>query len=144
MKRRLSTPEGLAKFNETFAHKGRDILNTNHPLKGTHCSDETREKMSIAKLGKKKSEETKKRMSDAQLKYKNENVVGEETKRKISENSAHNKKVLAINTITGQELEFRSVKYASLITGIGATSIYLATRGKRKSVKGYMFKYLET
>ena len=90
MKRRISTPEGLAKFNETFANKGRDILNTDHPLKGLHCSEETKQKMSIAKLGKKKSEETKKRMSEGQKKARRENpprparVMSKETRQKMS------------------------------------------------------------
>lgn len=179
MKGRLSTPEGLAKFNETFAHKGRDILNTNHPLKGTHCSDETKEKMSAAKIGKKKSEETRKRMSAAQKKIQQDNPrphgirPNEETRKKMSiaqkkyyqENpkkrgvkrelspeqreklSARchfNRAVIAIELSTGVVTEFYSLRQAAKATGVSHGSVYLVASGKYKSVKGYIFKYLET
>ena len=109
--------EGCSGYKHSEEHNKKiseKVKGKNHPLYGTHRSEETKRKISESENGKKCSEETKRKMSEAKSKMSeetkqkiSEKVKGEnnpiygthrseETKRKISE--AISKKVICVTT----------------------------------------------
>jgi len=102
------------------------------------CSEETKTKMSISRLGKKRTQETKTKMSKSHLgkQYKLGFKVTQETKDKISAKST---KILCIET--GQI--FKNIKCVSEEMNISHTFIWRVCMGIRKNAKGYTFKFID-
>lgn len=162
IKKRMETEQGRQQV-ENFLKKGRELIKTNHPLKGTHISEDTRQKMSRAKLGKLKSNETKKRMSKAQK--GKQAFLGKhhsnETKQKISKGNFGNKKwlgkkhsaesiekmrqnskkrtITAVKIDNNEMIRFNSITEAANELKIIKKNIYDVLSGKYKQIKGYRF-----
>ena len=70
-----------------FKNMGYDLANKTDGGESCHLSEETKKKIGLAQLGKKRSEESKKKMSEAALKRKPifGRICSEETKQKISD-----------------------------------------------------------
>lgn len=96
--------------------------------RGTHHSEETRRKMSEAKLGVKRGpmdEERRRKIGDA---IRRANMT-EETK--IRRSAAVKKKVVATNNDTGETLEFNSCEEAADYFGVRESSISRWASGER-------------
>ena len=85
-------------------------------------SEETRKRLSIANKGKKHSEETRKRLS-------------------IANKGKGSKPVLMFNRNGDFVTEFSSVTAAADHIGVNQGQVSNVLTGKRKSVRGYMFRY---
>ena len=105
--------------------------NLKGPRKGHTVSEETREKLRRANLGKKQSAETKEKRKRTMEKKKLEGYV--------HDNSSHRKKVICIET--GEK--FESVKSAGESLGVRPSCISGVLKGRQKTVKGFHFEYLE-
>ena len=111
--------------------------------KGKHLSEETKRKIGEANRGKHPSEETRAKMSEARKGEKHP-MYGkhrsEETKRKIGE--ANRGKLIDRFTIDGQYVDTHyRPEYVQL--GLDASSISACCNGRRKTHKGFAFKYHE-
>lgn len=116
----------------------------NHPLFGTHPSDETRKKLSEAQLrrnlkgennpwfGHVYTEEEKQRISKALTGRK----LPPEHVKKVAE--SHNIKVLC----TTNGITYPSISAAAEALGVDGSMISKVCRGKYKSMHGYSFVYL--
>ena len=113
-------------------------------------TEETRKKMSEAKIGEKHpmfgkhhSEETRNRMSESKTGEKNPNFGkhhSEETRNKMSESKP--KKPVLQYSKTGEFIaEYPSIMEASRQTGCSAPHISSCCKGKRKSTGGFIWKY---
>lgn len=103
-------------------------------------SEESIQKMRDKKLGVKLSEQHCKNISNAKIGHE----VSEETKQKIShsqsgERCKRNKAVYCIELDT----IFYSCKYAAEQLNINGSNIVQVCKGKRKSVSGFHFRYVE-
>lgn len=103
--------------------------------RGTHPSQETRRKQSLAKKGKKTG------------------PMSEQTKRKISVSNSHpnpkkglasRKPVRAVNPITGEILTFVSGEAAAKHFGVRSSAVTRWINGTRKPTNGYKFEYIES
>ena len=103
--------------------------------KGKIFSEESKKKMSKAHKGKTLSEETKKKLSES---HKGKHH-SEESKKKMSENSKIKRKVLCIET----NVIYNSIAECSKAMNIFRDNISAVCRCKRKSVKGYHFKFVD-
>lgn len=138
----------VAKLKQSFAMTGRK------------ATEETKEKMRLARIGKSHphgstkghyqpphSEEWKKEMS---ARFKGENnpnygkEMSEEQKRKISENTKSKKAVIGISMASGAIKEFQSAKQAERETGAFNSNIIACCKGKQKSAGGYTWKYKDS
>ena len=96
-----------------------------------HQNPLTRKHYSEAKKGVKVSDETRKKMSESHKK------IGKE----ISDRSS---KAVLVFDLSGLFIdEFKSVKEACFQLGITEDGAYRCVRNKKKSHRGYMFKYKE-
>ena len=100
-----------------------DFSGEKHPLWGKHHSEETKEKLRQAALGRKLSQETKNKISNA--------TKGEKNPRA--------KTVLCIET--GQI--FSTIKEAANLFNIDNSSICKVCNGKQKTAGGYHWQYLD-
>lgn len=115
----------------TEEDKRRQISNNlKGPRIGHSVSDETREKLRLHNLGKKQSEETiEKRMSKIRGVHK--------------ENKHHFKRVAMVEVDTLKVVkEFESLKSAAEYVGAAPHMICDVLKGRRKTTKGYCWKYL--
>lgn len=114
------------------------IHEINERRRGTHHSEETRQKMREAKLGRKlgpMSEETKRKISMANSR---ENMSEETALRR---SAAVKKRVEATNNDTGEVLKFNSVEEASEYFGVRESSISRWASGERHPKNNnYSFK----
>lgn len=103
--------------------------------RGSHPSQETRRKQSLAKKGKKVG------------------PMSEQTKRKISVSNSHpnpkkglasRKPVRAVNPITGEILTFVSGEAAAKHFGVRSSAVTRWINGTRKPTNGYKFEYIES
>lgn len=112
--------------------------------KGKKLSEETKRKLSVALKGRKLSEEVKKKIAEA-LKG-NKNFKGkkhsEEARKKIS--VAQSKAVLQINSVTNDVIaEFHSVHEVQKQLGFMISHVSECCLGKKKTYKGFKWKYKE-
>lgn len=108
---------------------------------GSHHSDEAKEKMRQAKLGKARGampEETKRKISIANSR---ENMSDETRERRRASKS---KPVVAIQNDTGEELHFSSVDAAADYFGVRNSAVSRWCYGTRKPSVNYTFHYLST
>ena len=104
--------------------------NLKGPRVGHPVSEETREKLRLHNLGKKQSKETSKKISDA-------------LKGKPKVNKHLYKRVAMFKPGTLEVVkEFDSVKSAAEFVGARPEMICVVLKGKRKTTKGYCWKYL--
>ncbi len=75
------TEEHIKKISNALKKRFKD--KTKHPLYGKICSEETKEKISMANSGKNRTEETKRKLSIAKIGHR----VSEKTKAKISQSN---------------------------------------------------------
>lgn len=121
---RKHTKQTIDKIKNTLRGK---LSGSNHPLWGTHCSKETKLKMSKSLKGRIIDEVWRKHMSDG----------------KKGEKSANNKKVLCYDKKGNFIKEYYSILYASNMNNICRSSISLVCVGKRKTAGGYIWRYKE-
>ena len=115
-------------------------------MTGHHPSEETRNRMSKSKTGKKSnfygkhfSEEAKKRMSEALT----GRVFTEEHRKKIRENNPSSKPVLQFSKTGDLIAEYPSIMEAERQTGCNPSHICKCCKGTRKSAGGFIWKYKE-
>lgn len=99
--RRRKISEALKGKNNPFYGKG--FHKEGHPLWGKHHSEEAKEKMRMAKLGKK---------------------LSEEHKQKISQNNKGKKKILMYNKEKIFVQEFESLRAVNIFLGLSSKSTY--------------------
>lgn len=103
--------------------------------KGCYPSEETRKKLSIARMRENLSEETLRRRSDGLRGRK----FSDEHKRKIGEG---NSKMVDMYTLAGEYIRtFKSIMEAEVELGINHTHISQCCKGSRQTTGGYMWKY---
>lgn len=104
---------------------------------GKPCSEEKKEKIRAAQIGRTFTEERKKAISDAK-KGKTHKPLSEESRKKIAD--AHDKKpVYCLETDTVYE----SIQACARKLGLEATVVCKICKGKGKSTKGYHVSYYE-
>lgn len=99
------------------------------PRKGHIVSEETRNKLRTANLGKKRSEESKRKTSEAFARKRESGFV--------KDGSGHFKKVICLET--GEV--FDSVKSAGECFGVSPSGITKVLKNKQKTAAGYHFDY---
>ena len=107
---------------------------------GTHASEETRHRQSIAKLGIKRgplSEEAKRKISFANSSAN----ISDETRMKKSK--AFSQPVIAHNPVTGETLFFDSGEQAADYFGVRPSSVTRWINGTRNPRNGYEFSKAE-
>ena len=105
--------------------------NLTGPKTGHAVSDQTRQKIREANIGKRQTPETIEKRKAA---IKVKKLSGY-----VQSNAGHRKKVICIET--GEA--FESVKAAALKIGVDPSNITNVLKGKQRSTKGFHFKYLE-
>ena len=149
--------DGISSHNEVcikeinyiklYRELGYDLNNTNDGGEGSNGfkhSEETKQKLKYANLGKKHSDESKNKMSiNNPLKGKN---ISEEVKRKISESQKgkpriyNNKKIEVFDYKSGLYIGvYESYKECANKLGLCASHIAKVLVGKRKQTGGYTF-----
>jgi hypothetical protein len=130
------------------------------PSKGVPMSEEQKEKLRQANLGKILTQEHKEKIRKAQTdkvhnydwkrnqsiavkEWHKQNPIKESTKQKIG--MANSKPILRIDVLTGETTEFASIKDAEISLGFkpGNSSIYKYCKLPNKSYKSYYWRYKE-
>lgn len=106
----------------------------------------TYEKVKGANIGRHPSEEARRKMSENNGKYWLGKHLSEETRRKISEGhkgkNAHNRRAILQCSLDGEIIkEWACIKDA-VNSGFELSSIVLCCQGKRKTHKGFTWKYV--
>lgn len=133
--------EGLGDRVLSEAHKAalrEQMAEQGHKNKGRIVTDETREKMRQAKIGKTRgpmSAETKAKIS---VSNSRENM-SEETR--VRRSKAKQKKVLAVNAQTGERLVFDCGESAAAHFGVQASAVSRWIKGTRKPNNNYTFSF---
>lgn len=132
MKRRMATPEGRKQVEEILA-----IGQKTGFRRGLKHSEETKKKMSEAKIGKKKSEETKRRMSEAQKgkQYWLGKHHTDETKKRISEASKGNTSFLGKHHSNETKEKLRQINLGKKIGDETRMRMSNSHKGKKHSEK---------
>jgi group I intron endonuclease len=138
--------EGSPGFKQTDEAKEK----ISKALKGVHKSEEHREKLRIANIGKHHTEETRLKLSESHkgkklnqnqletlMRYNRNKVLSAETRAKISQNSKSKKRVVCVET--GQV--FNAVKDASSWLGMSHNAVSNAVCGYTEGAGGYHWKY---
>ena len=126
----------------SIAKKGKPLTeehrkNLSEARKGRVFSDETRRKMSESSMGHEVSEETKEKLRKANSGKK----MSEESKEKVRKTRIK-KAVIQFDKNTGTFIcEYESISLAEQITGAPGTQISACCKGKRKSVRGFIWRY---
>ena len=103
---------------------------------GWHPSEETRRKQREVKLGKKLSEEHRRRIKEGVHPFSHT----EEARRKIGE--AHRKYIIIQMTPDGDVITtYETTKIAADSVGCSQSLIIMACGGRKKTAKGYKWKY---
>ena len=114
-----------------------DISGKNHPMYGRHHSEETKQKMSKSKTGKKHitSEETRIKISNA--------LKGREIKKEWIEKMAegHKKSILQYSLDNQFIKKWNSIKDIETELGIAHQSIVACCKGRIKTSHNYIWKY---
>lgn len=105
--------------------------------KGCFPSDETRAKLSRARLKENLSEETLRRRSIGLTGRK----FSDEHKRKIGDSNSKPIEMLSTNGVTIKQ--FNSAREAEVLTGISHSHISQCCTGKRKTTGGYCWRFVQ-
>lgn len=106
-------------------------------VKGRVVTEKARKNMSVAQTGKKYSQETRDKIRKAKL-GKSNNV---ELLRNFNEQ--RKQPIYAVNIITGEEYIFNSKNDASKILSCNHSGIWHVLKGTYKQANGYIFESLE-
>lgn len=130
--------ELIAKWKTNDRNFGYNMTVGGDGTKGYIPSDETRAKLSKARLKENLSEETLRRRSEG-LRGR---VFSEEHKRKIGDS---NSKAVAMFSKGGNYIRsFRSAYDAETTIGVNRSHISQCCNGKRKSTGGYLWRFVQT
>lgn len=137
-------------FNKFNGHSEETKIKMSNANKGKIISKETRLKISASKMGVKNSEESKKKIRKWYKNNEHPMTKGHsfESRKKMSESrkgipSNNRCRVVSINIITKEEVEFKSISDASKFYNILNSSICNNLKGSSKVVnKKYKFKYV--
>lgn len=122
---------------------GYNVTDGGEGIAGAKFSQETKDKMSLSKLGHSCSQNTKEKMGKWQIGKR----LSENTKAKIS--ASHkgkicNSRVCCKYNLDGEFIsEYSSIKEAAEMNNINKVSISLVLSGKHKTAGGYIWKYKE-
>ena len=124
-----------------------DMTGEKHPFYGKHHTSESRKKISQAHKGKPLSEEARKKISQANKGEKHPNY-GKHLSEEHRKNMSQAKKnimtpIVAIQKDTGKVKIFESQMECSRVLGLYSGRINDCLKGRRKTYKGYSFKYVE-
>lgn len=138
--------EGSPGFKQT--DEAKEKISKAH--KGEHKSEDHKEKLRLANIGKHHTEETRQKISESHkgrklnqnqretlMRYNRNKVLSAETRAKISHNSKSKKKVVCVET--GQV--FDTVKDASSWLGMSHNAVSNAVCGYSERAGGYHWKY---
>lgn len=117
--------------SKTDIEKQQQIANLTGRKKGYKQSDETKNKLRLANLGKKQSEETIFKKS-------------EKNKFSLIGNSNGNKSIIGTCIETGNKIEFDSSKHASEYFNIHPATITHVLKGRRKTAAKHTWTYKHT
>lgn len=122
-------------MNEETKQKISQAMIGNRNGLGHPCSPEKAKKISEAQKGRTFTEEHKQKLSEAAK--QRHTPCSEETKKKLSQNYSHKRKVYC------EELDtiYDSVQECGRILGIPATNISKLCNGRGKTLKGYHLRY---
>ena len=98
---------------------------------GHPVSEEAREKLRRANLGKKQSRET--------IEKRKQTILRKKANGYVQTNGEHRKKIICLDT----GIRYNSVKEAGEALGIRPTNISAVLKGKQKTTHGYRFEYLK-
>lgn len=104
---------------------------------GHPCSEEKKEKIRVAQIGRRFSEEHKAKLSEA-AKHRH-TPCSEDKKKKLSQNYPHKRKIYCLETNTIYE----SVHECARQLNLHATSVSRVCKGKLKSTGGYHLEYFD-
>ena len=113
------------------------MLMGNQNGKGKICSEEKKQKISLAQKGKTLSEEHKRNISKSKI-GKTHKPISQEARKKIADKHVK-KKVLCVTNNTVYE----SIQECARQLNLDATNICAVCKGKHKMHKGYIFKYFD-
>lgn len=130
--------DGITKAYYNYCVGGNKFYSKNH-------TDESKRKMREAKIGKKLSDEHKKKMSESKI----GKPKSDEHKRKMSESRKGEKHHMARKigrfNIEGELLEtYNGGQKLFIEQGFNQSHIYQCCKGKLKTHKGFIWKYLES
>lgn len=134
--------EGLYErhYTDEYASRRNEMIRqVAYGNKGRKHTAESKAKMRAAKLGKKRgpmSAETKAKISRANSR---ENMSEETHMRRVR---SKQKKVLATNNATGEQIVFDSCMDVANHFGVGSSSVSRWVRGTRRPNNGYSFQFL--
>lgn len=111
-----------AEKRKFFLSRLKDMSGDKNPMYGKIQSTETREKIRAKALGRKMSLETR---------------------RKMSESSAHKRKVLQVDADKNIINQFNTIKEAALFVGVPATNISYCCKNEHRRAKGFYWRYAE-
>lgn len=118
-----------------------DVSGKNNPMWGRHRTEEEKEKIGKALLGKMHSDETRKKMSEkhrGRAPWNKGKKLTEEQKKNMKKPKFANRKgVICIET----KMHYKSLECASKSTGIHPQSISYACRGFKETAGGYHWKW---
>ena len=127
-----------AKKGRTHTENTRNKMSQAH--KGKKLSEDTKRKLSRANKGKTISEETRKKLSQVNK----GKTASEETRKKLSQANNYKKiPVVAIQIDTGKIRVFESIIECARKLNSNSGHIYNCLKGRQKTCKGYLIKYLE-
>lgn len=113
-----------------------------HNMYGVSKSEETREKIRAAQVGRPKAPETCQHMSDAaKLRWRPENQAEREHLREINIGGNHPQARPVRCVETGQTYD--AARSAARAVGVGSSSIVRCCKGQRKTAAGYHWEYVE-
>lgn len=133
------TDEFKAKLSAS--HKGLQS-GDKHPFWGTHRSEETKERIRAANVGKPKSDYTRKKMSNSAFaRWSDDNQAEREHLRElnIGANSAKAKRVVCIET----NRLYDCIRDAERANGIATGGITRCCKGERRTAGGFHWAYAE-
>jgi group I intron endonuclease len=119
--------------------KGSDsFLYKNTHRKGVKLSQETRDKISKVQMGKKAKKSTKQKMSKTHKKR----MENPELRKRISQ-TLRKTSTLKKPIVRSDGVEFESISECARQMGTTSPDLWATLNGKRKTHKGYSFKYLD-
>lgn len=127
----------LFHMSDVVKEKISNALIGNKNGSGHPCSEDKKQKISIAQKGRKLTEEHKSKLSAS---AKNRHVVCSEEKRKILSKNYPNKKKVYCEDL---DVVYESVQECGRQLGASATNVSKACKGRCKTVKGHKIRYYD-